>query len=67
MPTCLDYEIARLFADNTNLILSSCNLPIPQDNMSKDFKEIAYWLDVNNLALKTDFMLMDFWTNNSLS
>ena len=57
-----DYGMARLFADDTNLTFSSCSLPVLQDKMSRDLKEIAIWLNVNkhhtlNL-LKTDFMLI---------
>jgi len=61
MPKCLDYEMARLFADYTSLTFSSCSLPILQDKMSKDLTETAIWLYVNKLTLnlsKTDFMLI---------
>ena len=33
MPKCLDYGIARLFADDANLNFSGCNLPVLQNKI----------------------------------
>ena len=35
-PKSLDYEIARLFADDTNLTFSGCSLAALQDDMTKN-------------------------------
>ena len=58
---CLDYGVARLFADDTNLTFSGCSFPALQNKMSKDLKGIASWLSANRLTLnvlKTDFMVI---------
>ena len=58
---CLDYGVARLFADDTNLTFSGCSFPALQNKMSKDLKGIASWLSANRLTLnvlKTDFMVV---------
>ena len=58
---CLDYGVARLFADDTNLTFSGCSFPVLQNKMSKDLKGIASWLSANRLTLnvlKTDFMVV---------
>ena len=57
----LDYGVARLFADDTNLTFSGCSFPALQNKMSKDLKGIASWLSANRLTLnvlKTDFMVV---------
>ena len=33
IPNCLDYVVARLFADHTNLTFPSCNLPVVLDKV----------------------------------
>ena len=61
IPKCLDYGVARLFADDSNLTFSSCSFPALQNKMSKDLKGIASWLSANRLTLnvlKTDFMVI---------
>ena len=58
---CLDYGVARLFADDTNLTFSGCSFAALQNKMSKDLKGIASWLSANRLTLntlKTDFMVV---------
>ena len=60
-PKSLDYGMARLFADDTNLTFSGCSLAALQDEMTKDLKGITSWLSANKLplnVLKTDFMLI---------
>ena len=60
-PKSLDYEMARLFADDTNLTFSGCSLAALQDKITKDLKGITSWLSANKLTLnvlKTDFMLI---------
>ena len=60
-PKSLDYGMARLFADDTNLTFSGCCLAALQDEMTKDLKGITSWLSANKLTLnvlKTDFMLI---------
>ena len=60
-PKSLDYGMARLFADDTNLTFSGCSLAALQDEMTKDLKGITSWLSANKLTLnvlKTDFMLI---------
>ena len=59
-PKSLDYGIARLFADDTNLTFWGCSLAALQDEMTKDLKGIKSCLSANKLTLnvlKTDFML----------
>ena len=58
---CLDYGVARLFADDTNLTFSGCSFSPLQNKMSKDLKGIASWLSADRLSLnvlKTDFMVL---------
>ena len=43
---CLDYGVARLFADDTNVTFSGCTLPTLHKEMTKDLKGIASWLSV---------------------
>ena len=53
--------MARLYADDTNLTFSGGSLPVLQDKMAKDLREIASWLAINKLALnvlKTDSMVI---------
>ena len=60
-PKSLDYGMARLFADDTNLTFSGCCLAALQDEMTKDLKGITSWLSANKLTLnvlKMDFMLI---------
>ena len=60
-PKSLDYGMARLFADDTNLTFSGCSLAALQDEMTKDLKGTTSWLSANKLTLnvlKTDFMLI---------
>ena len=60
-PKSLDYGIARLFADDTNLTFSGCSLTALQDEMTKDLKGITSWLSADKLTLnvlKTDFMIL---------
>lgn len=51
MPNCLDYGVARLFADNTNLTFASRTLPVLQDKMSKDLGQKTAWPNVNKLIV----------------
>ena len=58
---CLDYGVARLFADDTSFAFSGCSCPALHNKMSKDLKGIASWLSANRLTLnvlKTDFMVI---------
>ena len=47
----LDYGVARLFADDTNLTFSGGSLPVLQEKMAKDLRGIASWLAINKLTL----------------
>ena len=47
----LDYEVARLFADDTNLTFSGCCLAALQDEMTKDVKGITSWPAANKRTL----------------
>ena len=48
MSKCLDYGVAKLFADDT---FSGCSCLALQNKMSKDPKGIASWISVNRLTL----------------
>ena len=61
LPRCLDYSIARLFADDTNMTFTGCNIESIQEQMSRDLDKIFQWLCANKLTLnvlKTDFMVI---------
>ena len=60
MPNCLDYGVARLFADDTNLTFASRTLPVLQDKMSKDLRQKTAWLNVNKLIVN---LLKTFYVN----
>ena len=49
---CLDYGVARLFADDMNVTISGCTLPTLHKEMTKDLKGIASWLSINRLTPK---------------
>lgn len=58
----LDYGIARLFANDTNLTLSGCSFADLRDEMTKYLKGIKSWLSANKISLgvflKTDLVLI---------
>ena len=61
LPKCLDHSIARLFADDTNMTFTGCNIKSIQEQMTSDLNNIFQWLCSNKLTLnvlKTDFMLI---------
>ena len=54
-------SIARLFADDTNMTFTGCNIKSIQEQMTSDLNNIFQWLCSNKLTLnvlKTDFMLI---------
>ena len=64
---CSDYgQVARIFADDTNLTFSGCSFPALQNKMSKDLqikmskdlKDIASWLSANRLTLKCQKLIL---------
>ncbi|CAB4026392.1 Hypothetical predicted protein [Paramuricea clavata] len=61
LPKCLDHSIARLFADDTNMTFTGCNIKSIQEQMTSDLNNIFQWLCSNKLTLnvlKTDFILI---------
>lgn len=61
LPKCLGHSIARLFADDTNVTFTGCNIESIQEQMTSDLNNIFQWLCSNKLTLnvlKTDFMLI---------
>ena len=58
----LDYGIARLFANDTNLTLSGCSFAALRNEMTNYLKGITSWLSANKLSLavvmKTDLVLI---------
>ena len=61
LPNCLRFCKARLYADDTNLTVSSSELPQIKELMSSDLKHVSTWLVVNKLSLnvlKSEFMII---------
>ena len=54
----LDYVVARIFADDTNLTFLGFSFPALQNKMSKDLKGIASWLSANRLTLKCQKLIL---------
>lgn len=58
---CIDYRLARLFADDTNLKFSGCSFPSLRNKIFRGRKGIASWLSANRLTLnvlKNDFVVV---------
>lgn len=61
LPKCLENSVGRLFADDTNMTFTGCNLETIQKEMTSDLENIFEWLCANKLTLnvlKTEFMLI---------
>ena len=61
LTACTDYGITRMYADDTNLTYSACNVAELQRQMGKDLEKLKTWLAANKLTLniaKTEYMLI---------
>ena len=61
LTTCTDYGITRMYAYDTNLTYSACNVAELQRQMGKDLEKLKTWLAANKLTLnivKTEYMLI---------
>ena len=61
LPNCLDYSTPRLYADDTTLTFSDCDMAMLQHQMTNDLQQITKWLRVNKLTLnvlKSEYMLI---------
>ena len=61
LPQCLDKTKPRLFADDTNLIVSGDSITDLETAVNSDLEKLRKWLIANKLSLnvaKTEFMLI---------
>ena len=61
LPQCLNHATARLFADDTNLIVAGVSIQEIESNMNRDLAHVNEWLLANKLSLnvvKTEFILI---------
>ena len=61
LPNCLDYSTPRLYADDTTLTFSDCDMAMLQHQMKIDLQQIEKWLRANKLTLnvlKSEYMLV---------
>ena len=57
----IDYATTRIYADDTNLTFTTCNIPELQHDMNVDLRYLQNWLIANRLTLnvlKTEYMLV---------
>ena len=61
LSSIIDFATTRMYADDTNLTFTACNIPELQEQMSVDIQCLKNWLIANKLTLnviKTEFMLV---------
>ena len=61
LSSIIDFATTRMYADDTNLTFTACNIPELQEQMSVDIQCLKNWLIANKLTLnviKTEFMLI---------
>ena len=61
LSSIIDFATTRIYADDTNLTFTACNIPELQEQMSVDIQCLKNWLIANKLTLnviKTEFMLV---------
>ena len=64
LPDCITYSTTRMYADDTNLTVSGCNIPEIQQMLQNDIQSIAQWLCANKLTLdviKSEYMVIGSW------
>ena len=67
LPNCLN-EVARMYADDTNISLQSSNLVDLRDIINAELANLNMWLEVNKLSLniaKTEFMVIRVLSKDS--
>ena len=61
LSSIIDIATTRMYADDTNLTFTACNIPELQEQMSVDIQCLKNWLIANKLTLnviKTEYMLV---------
>ena len=61
LSSIIDFATTRMYADDTNLTFTACNIPELQEQMSVDIQCLKNWLIANKVTLnviKTEFMLV---------
>ena len=59
LSSIIDFATTRMYADDTNLTFTACNIPELQEQMSVDIQCLKNWLIANKLTLnviKTEFV-----------
>ena len=61
LPNCLNVDIPRMYADDTNVTFSAATIPDLEFQINSNLKYINRWLKANKLSLndaKTEFMVL---------
>ena len=61
LPNCVDYSSTRMYADDTNLTATGCNIPEIKSMLENDIQCIVKWLCANKLTLnviKSELMVI---------
>ena len=61
LPNCSKNLIFRIFADDTNLFASACDLKSLETLINSELQKVKEWCDVNKLSInfsKTDYMII---------
>ena len=61
LPNCSDLLTFRIFADDTNVFYSACDLKTLEKVINSELKKVKVWCDVNRLSInfsKTNFMIV---------
>ena len=61
LPNCSTNLIFRIFADDTNLFASACDLKSLEALINSELEKVKEWCDVNKLSInlsKTNYMII---------
>ena len=61
LPNCLDISCAKMFADDTNIIVPGCTFAELEQATNSELHNLYSWLKANNISLniaKTEFMVI---------
>ena len=61
LPNCSNALTFRIFADDTNVFASACDLKVLEKTVNSELKKVKIWCDVNRLSInfsKTNFVII---------